>query len=374
MSKRANLTTQEYLTSAPLPAATATYTVIPHKDVIDLVKKALEEKGFGIERELYRCNLGAQVAQGVYHLKYGNDSDIGLLFAWSNSYDKSMRFRCTMGGFVHESLSAIIGDNMGSYGRKHTGTADTDVYGTIKEQIENAAGYFDDLKATKELMKTIEVTEEDRAQLVGKMYFINEILTSEQMSIIRQEFNKPSFNYSGVESSVWELYNAIVFALQKSHPKTWIDQQMVAHFVVSNHFGLGTMQPVVVQNEVTAEETVADPRQLNILDEIKKVEFVELSKEDYIKICEEEQLSHAVEPPEGIAEMIQDIQSEINAAISPEVMQIEEEKEVLVEVAPATGEEDEGSWPCLGCGKTQGSNDIFHDGQLCSECNSNKHG
>ena len=90
MSKRANLTTQEYLINAPLPQATATYTVIPHKDVIDLVKKGLAEKGFGIERELYRCNLDAQVAQGVYHLKYGNDPDMGLMFAWSNSYDKSM--------------------------------------------------------------------------------------------------------------------------------------------------------------------------------------------------------------------------------------------------------------------------------------------
>lgn len=354
MSKRANLTTQEYLVAAELPLATATYTVIPHKDVIDLVKKALAEKGFGIERESYRCNQGAQVAQGVYHLKYGNDPDMGLLFAWSNSYDKSMRFRCTMGAFVHNSLSAIIGDNMGSYGRKHTGTADTEVYETIKDQMEKASSYFVNLQNIKEQMKNIQVTEEARAELVGKMYFINEILTSEQMSIIRQEFNKPSFDYSGVEDSVWQMYNAIVFALQKSHPKTWLDQQMVAHFVVCNHFGLDVIPGLQFQNEVPAQETVADPRQLSILDQIS----------------ESENQNHAVEPPEGVAEMIQDIQSEMNAAMSPEVMQIEKEEEVLVEEQP----EDDGSWPCLGCGKNQSPTDVFHDGQLCSECNSNKHG
>jgi hypothetical protein len=361
MSKRANLTTQEYLTSAPLPLATATYTVIPHKDVIDLVKKGLAEKGFGIERELYRCNLGAQVAQGVYHLKYGNDPDMGLLFAWSNSYDKSMRFRCTMGGFVHESLSAIIGDNMGTYGRKHTGTADTEVYETIKDQIEKATDYFKDLQAAKELMKTIQVTEEDRAQLVGKMYFINEILTSEQMSIIRQEFNKPSFNYSGVEDSVWQMYNAIVFALQKSHPKTWIDQQIVAHFVVSNHFGLNSMPPAAIENEVTAQETVADPRQLNILDEIEKAVVEEIVTEK-IEVILKEELVKAHTDGETLLPR--------TATDSPEVKQIKKQEAVLVEEQT----EDDGSWPCLGCGKNQSGTDVFHDGQLCTECNSNKHG
>ena len=361
MSKRANLTTQEYLINAPLPQATATYTVIPHKDVIDLVKKGLAEKGFGIERELYRCNLDAQVAQGVYHLKYGNDPDMGLMFAWSNSYDKSMRFRCTMGGFVHESLSAIIGDNMGSYGRKHTGSADTDVYSTIKEQIEKATDYFKDLQAAKELMKNIQVTEEDRAQLVGKMYFINEILTSEQMSIVRQEFNRPSFNYSGIESSVWEMYNAILFALQKSHPKTWMDQQIVAHFVVSNHFGLNSMLPASTQNEVTAEETVADPRQLSILDEINAVEKQEIPPHG--PVLTESELNHELHG-------VNNDNAEATLSVSPEVMQVEKEEEVLVEELT----EDDGSWPCLGCGKTQGPTDVFHDGQLCTECNSNKHG
>ena len=88
--KRSTLTTQDYLTNAPLPEATDSYTVIPHGMIIQNTKDILTKKGFEIERELYRCNPGAQVAQGIYHIKYGNDPDMSMMFAWSNSYDKSM--------------------------------------------------------------------------------------------------------------------------------------------------------------------------------------------------------------------------------------------------------------------------------------------
>jgi len=56
MGKRPTMTTQEYLTSAPLPTETETYTVISHKAVIDATKKTLDAMGFEIEREFYRCN------------------------------------------------------------------------------------------------------------------------------------------------------------------------------------------------------------------------------------------------------------------------------------------------------------------------------
>ena len=137
MAKRPILTTQEYLINAALPEATDTYTVIPHGTIIDTTRTALKAKGLEIERELYRCNEGAQIASGIYHIKYGNDPDMGMLFAWTNSYDKSTKFKCTMGGYVHESLSTVVGGNMGSWGRKHTGNADNLALNQIDDQISH---------------------------------------------------------------------------------------------------------------------------------------------------------------------------------------------------------------------------------------------
>ena len=94
-------TTRQFLETSPLPNHGNTYTVIPHKDVISHTETLLQQNGFTIERELYRANMNAQVAQGIYHIKaipqvfdmyspeVKEEEDLGMMFAWTNSYDKS---------------------------------------------------------------------------------------------------------------------------------------------------------------------------------------------------------------------------------------------------------------------------------------------
>lgn len=316
MARRPIKTTQEYLVNAPLPEQTETYTVISHQTVIDGTKKTIEAMGFEIDREFYRCNEGAQVATGIYHLKYGDDSDIGMLFAWANSYDKSMRFQCSVGGYVHESLVPFIGGNMGSWGRKHTGDAKNEAIDTINSQLINAEEYFKQLITDKNIMKTIHVSEIKRAEFIGKLYFQNDILTTEQLSIVKQEFTKPSHFVSGVDNSLWQMYHAILVALQKAHPKTWMEQQRLLYSLVSAEFltvnkqdSVSTVKkPVVISNQLDLEEVIQE--------------------------IEEENMAPA---------------------------------DVHVEITVDHSSEEDG-WPCVQCGKMQGVNDVWNDGQICSAC------
>ena len=73
--------TQDLLVSAPLPNHGKTYTVIPHKDVIETTKTLLDMSGFTITKELYRANMNARVAQGVYHLNIPNIQKVNGLVA-----------------------------------------------------------------------------------------------------------------------------------------------------------------------------------------------------------------------------------------------------------------------------------------------------
>lgn len=333
MGKRPTMTTQEYLTSAPLPEQTETYTVISHQTVIDATKKTLDAMGFEIEREFYRCNEGALVASGIYHLKYSDDPDIGMLFAWANSYDKSMKFQCSVGGYVHESLASIIGGNMGSWGRKHTGNADDEALETIQNQLMKAEEYFKLLLEQKEAMKKIVVSNEKRADIVGRMYFNNDLLTTEQMSVIKNEFVKPSHVVSGVDDSLWKMYHAIIIALQKSHPKTWMVQQKLVHELLEKEFlfytAQGDIQMFPVQDSVvTVNKPEVDPRQLDL--------------EEVIKEVEQEQVQN------------------VSAVIT----------HILVTPDPddyVTSVEEDG-WPCVQCGTMQDATAIWHDGQLCTSC------
>ena len=48
---RPRSTTRDFLVAAPLPNHGKTYTVIPHKDVIDVTKTLLDNSGFTITKE-----------------------------------------------------------------------------------------------------------------------------------------------------------------------------------------------------------------------------------------------------------------------------------------------------------------------------------
>ena len=374
--------------------------------VISETKLALSNYGYEIVSELYRCNQDAQVAQGVYHIKYSTDDDLGLLFAWSNSYDKSMRFRCSVGAYMHQSLSSIIPGNIEVWDRKHTGDADTQVKATIEAQIENAIAVYEDLVKAKDKMKLIPVDTHTRAELIGRFYLLNEVITSEQISTIKGEIKKPTYVVEP-ENSLWDLYTKVIFALQKSHPKNWMEQQRMVHYLVCHEFQITDPEvadlaeddqdsssteevPVVDPNQRTVEQEIAEKAPELGLDttitpsagETKSTmteEFEAQNKET------EEAPEAIVEPPhehtavesEPIVEAPAETpfkEEPVGNPLPPTEDDIRKAGEEFGDNWKADIKPDENlpstddTWNCLNCGKLQGPNDIFHDGQLCSTC------
>jgi len=257
MPKRAGIVDRTVLINAPLPDATETYTVISHGSVINNILQTLQEKGFQVAEEIYKCNDGAQVASGIFRLNYGEDPDLGMMFAFANSYDKSMRFKCAVGGYVHVNGASIIGSNMSSWGRKHTGTADNETAETIQKQLEDAEAYFSQLLADKERMKETLLTDRQFAELLGVLYVEKKILSGEQLSLIRTQFEKPKYTYNAPANSLWTLYNHIILALAKSHPRTWMDQQKIVHFHLISEYNISEFDPEEEETEATEEQPQA---------------------------------------------------------------------------------------------------------------------
>ena len=253
MAKRAATATKEFLMAAALPVYEGdTYTVIPHEFVIAETAKNLAAHGFKVKQELYRCNMNANIAQGIYHLDYSDDPDMGMMFAWSNSYDKSMRFKCAIGGYVFVCMNGMVNGNMGAWGRKHTGSADSETTGTIQDQISKAKQYYKQLVYDKETMKTIIVNDKTRAELVGRLYFEEDLLNTEQLTMIKHQMHTPKFDYNADTNSLWALYNHITLSLHKAHPKDWLDHQRLVHWFFTQEYGI---QPLVLQEEEPIEVT-----------------------------------------------------------------------------------------------------------------------
>ena len=256
MAVRIKEATREYLCSVALPVFEDSYTVISHESVMDYTLAQLTQFGFNVKSESFRCTADGNIAQGTYYLNYDGDEEIGMMFAWSNSYNKQVRFKCAIGGYVFVCLNGMICGDMGSWGRKHTGTADVEAQKTIADQISNAQVYYDRLVTDKNIMKEVVIDTKRQAELLGVLFAEYEILTTEQMSLVKQQMDKPSFFYNGDVNSLWSFYNHVTLSLKKSHPRNWMEDQRKLHWFLSMEFDLENFQ--------TLEDlSIQDPLALN---------------------------------------------------------------------------------------------------------------
>ena len=306
MPKKIKDCTWDYLTGIPLPVHADTYTVISHENVMDYSKTALINAGFTIEREEYRATADGQIAQGVFRLHYGTDQELSMMFAWTNSYNKQVRFKCGVGAYINTNGTVMVCGDMGNWARKHTGTADTETIATITDQVTNAHMYYNQLVADKNVMQTISMTKRKQAQLLGILFAEYQILTTEQASIVRQQMDKPSYVFAD-NNSLWAFYNYVTLALQQSHPKTWMEDQRILHYFINsvNNFPVCSQPAQVPVEEVIVTEDIVDaidPNQISLLDQIAAMEAdmeVDMMDED-IKYAanEEEEIYDEIEVEE----------------------------------------------------------------------------
>ncbi len=286
MPKKIKDCTIDYLTSIPLPVHAETYTVISHENVIDYSKTALVNAGFTVEREEYRSSHDGQIAQGIYRLHYGSDSELSMMFAWTNSYNKQVRFKCGIGAYINQNGTVMVCGDMGSWARKHTGTADTETIATIAEQVSNANMYYNQLVSDKNEMQNIILNKRKQSQLLGILFAEYKILTTEQASIIRQQMDKPSHVFANTDS-LWAFYNFVTLSLQQSHPKTWMEDQRVLHYFIStvNNFqqcSAPAQIVVPVPTDITADTPVVNPNQVDLEDLIAIAEAEQAMSETIV--------------------------------------------------------------------------------------------
>jgi hypothetical protein len=285
MPKKIKECSKAQLISVDLPTHGDSYTVISHESVINYVYTELAAAGFGVVSETYRATADGQIAHGVHVLNYNSDPELSMMFAWTNSYNKQVRFKCGVGAYVNQAGTFMVCGDMGSWSRKHTGTADEETVETIKEQIKDAQMYYDQLKSDKDAMKEIKMNKRKQSQLLGILFAEYQILTTEQASMIRSEMIKPTHVFEDT-SSLWAFYNYVTTALQASHPKTWMEDQRILHYFISsvNNFSgpkvAPQVQPVVEAEVDPLTTNYGQPEnQLNILTEIEKTEAEEPSLE-----------------------------------------------------------------------------------------------
>lgn len=220
--------TKELLLELDLPVQTSSYKPVAHQTIIDNVLSGIEHTGFELIGEHYTKARGGLQASGRYGLRYNGDTEMGLEVAWQNSYDKSISLKLAIGAYVFVCSNGACYGSTGSFKKKHVGEIQTITPQKINDFLLQAGDDFEDKIAFRERAKQIEVTRKTSAELVGRMFIEENIITATQLSIIKGEIINPSFEYNA-ENSMWELYNHVTHATKESHPALWIPRHQNIH-------------------------------------------------------------------------------------------------------------------------------------------------
>jgi len=126
---------------------------------------------------------------------------------------------------------------MGNFKKKHMGEIQEFTPTAITEYIKQAGETFEKIQKERDALKKVEISPKVRAELLGRMYFEQELLRADQIGIIKKEIISPSHDYN-CNGSAWELYNYCNFALKDSHPASYFKQHTELHRFFVNESGL----------------------------------------------------------------------------------------------------------------------------------------
>lgn len=268
--------TESYLRSVALPAATKSYTPIAHGDIIDETRQALQTAGFTVVSELYKAEQNGEIAAGFMQISTNDlDEDMAMTFNWTNSYNKMLKFSCGIGGLIYDNnVPFVCREAEATWARKHTGTAKQESTNVINQMITHAVHHFAKIVKMKDRFKQIQIDREEYSKLMGLLFFDKSYLGIEQSTQIRNEYNKPSYEYS-CKGTLWEVYKMIMFGVREQSPKTWYKQQIELNTFISLRYYHGV--PNQSKTELPNVNDHADLTSLNSNEnEERKIDVPEL--------------------------------------------------------------------------------------------------
>ena len=224
------------LLSAPVPKETTTYKPVSHRELIDLTLESIYQSGYTLESQSYSTARNGDVANGRYTIANVADSEMKLQIGWQNSYDKSLALKFALGTSIIICSNGMVKGDHGAFRKKHQGDIQTFTPAAISEYIKGGGDTFQDLQKDRDALKQYEATEQTQAELLGRLFLQEEIITSTQLNIVKRELRNPTHDY-GAQGSMWELYNHVTFALKEAHPSDWMQDHIDTHNFFTGHVG-----------------------------------------------------------------------------------------------------------------------------------------
>ena len=221
-----------------LPIETRTYKPVAHQYIIDLTKESLKNKGLEIDRLDTYYTKDGQIMTAKVTIANLSESDLKFMISFQNSYNKKLAIKYCLGSEVKICRNGLmIFDAFSLFNRRHRGTIVEDLPMLIDNACSDGTRVFESIIDFKEKSKLITVSKDDAIYLVSKLFFKEKIINVTQLSVIKNQFKKPMYDY-GAPGSLWELYNHITFALKSSHPIDAINNHLNLHEYIKKEYAI----------------------------------------------------------------------------------------------------------------------------------------
>ena len=216
--------TEYEIIQAEAPLSTTSYTPVPHMTLINMVKEKLDKHDLQISKTRYSGNNRLNQMFGVYDLK-DSDGETNLNIGFRNSYDKTLPVGLVAGGTVLVCSNLMFRGEI-KVVRKHTKNVFQDIDALLENVIQSAKYEYEMLIEDKEKMKLKLLDKRQMAELAGRMFIEDRILTANQMSELKREIYHSEFFQN---DTLWDFYNHSTHALKKSHPGQIIPNHIRVH-------------------------------------------------------------------------------------------------------------------------------------------------
>lgn len=229
-------TTKEFILAAEVPTRTRTYKPVSHAQLVELTLGSIVKSGFTLDKETYSSYNDGRIANGRYTISNVADTEMQLQIGWQNSYDRTTSLKFAIGTHIIVCSNGCVSGDYGSFKKKHAGTIEEFTPAAITEYIKQAGDAFRKMQIEREVLKQIELTKRDKAELLGRLFIEEQLINTPQLNTIIKEMEAPTHDY-GAPNSVWELYQYTTYAMKETHPRLWISDHIRAHDFFVNATG-----------------------------------------------------------------------------------------------------------------------------------------
>ena len=248
--KVVNKSTKEEVYNAPIiPWSNDSYTPISNKFIMDMLTDKIQNLGLTVKSEDYRTSLtkDGHIKGVIGGLNVITDSaDYGQRIMFRNSYDKSMSFAIVIGTLVLICENGCVSGDY-QYKRIHRGVITGDSSTTQDDIVENINGSFQYLetaftKVTYQLdeLKHFQISPKESYELIGDLFFKQEVINITQMSIIKRELAQ-SNNFRHIDDTdftAYDLYNHITESLKISSANSYVKDHIATHKLFEQTFNI----------------------------------------------------------------------------------------------------------------------------------------